>query len=152
MSYRQRPDFDQPTAESIQASRRTFVWLLPMIVLQQGAMIFRHEADVATQLFGTLAWASVSIAILWMILGLPVRWLSERDQAVLNDEHNRAITADALRWAIAAMTLIGCAMMIARIWVPLNAGIAIYGLVNGALVVAVVRYGWLNRAEPAEDE
>jgi hypothetical protein len=50
------------------------------------------------------------------------------------------------------MTLIGCAMMIARIWVPLNAGIAIYGLVNGALVVAVVRYGWLNRAEPAEDE
>jgi hypothetical protein len=43
-------------------------------------------------------------------------------------------------------------MMIARLWIQLDAGAAIYGLVNGALIVAVCRYGWLNRAEPDEDE
>jgi hypothetical protein len=31
-------------------------------------------------------------------------------------------------------------------------GLAIYGLINGALIVAVGRYTWLNRAEPEEDE
>jgi hypothetical protein len=43
-------------------------------------------------------------------------------------------------------------MMIARIWVPIDAGLAIYGLVNGALIVAVGRYTWLNRGEPDEGE
>jgi hypothetical protein len=43
-------------------------------------------------------------------------------------------------------------MMVARLWVQLNAGIAIYGLVNGALLVSMGRYAWLNRAEPDEDE
>jgi hypothetical protein len=43
-------------------------------------------------------------------------------------------------------------MMLARFWTKLDAGLAIYALVNGGLIVAVVRYHWLNRAEPDEDE
>ena len=76
----------------------------------------------------------------------------ERDQAIVNDERSHAVRGDAACWGIAALILIGSAMMVARLWIRLEAGMAIYGLVNGALFVAVCRWGWLNRAEPAEDE
>jgi hypothetical protein len=36
--------------------------------------------------------------------------------------------------------------------VRLDAGVTIFGLVNGALFVAVARYTWLHRSEPDEDE
>jgi hypothetical protein len=152
MSYRPRPEFDQPTAESVQRSRRTVVWVIPLMIIQQGTAIFRHGADISVQVMGTLAWAAVTFTLLWMLFGLPMRWLSERDQAILNDEWNREISGDAARWGIGALAAIGCGLMLARIWEPLDAGLAIYVLVNGALVVAVLRYAWLNRAEPGEDE
>jgi hypothetical protein len=128
------------------------MWFLPFLVIQQATIIFRHGANVPEQLLAIIAWATVSLALLWMLLGLPFRWLSERDQAILNDERNRAISGDAARWGIAAMVFTSFAMMVARIWFPLDAGIAIYGLVNGALIVACGRYAWLNRPEPDEDE
>jgi len=152
MSYRDRPEFDQPTAESVQRSRRTVAWMIPLMIVQQGTAIFRHGADISVQVMGILAWAAVTLTLLWMVFGLPVRWLSERDQAILNDEWNCAISGDAARWGISALAIIGCGLMLARIWEPLDAGLAIYGLVNGALIVSVLRYAWLNRAEPGEDE
>ena len=152
MSYRERADFDRPTAESIQRTRRAAMWVVPLVLIQQGFAIFRHDADLAGRVIATLAWAVVSLSILWMLFGLPVRWLPARDQAILNDEWNRSISGDACRCGIAALIAIGCAMLFARIWFPLDAGLAIYGLVNGALIVAVGRYTWLNRAEPEEDE
>lgn len=152
MAYRSQPDFDQPNAESIQRSRRATVWLIPLVVIQQGAAIFRPGAGIASQVMGTLAWGFVTLLLLWWLLGLPMRWLSERDQAILNDEWHREISGDAARWGIAALAVIGCGMMLARFWEPLNPGLAIYGLVNGALIVAILRYAWLNRAEPGEDE
>jgi hypothetical protein len=152
MSYRQRPNFDQPDAESIQRSRRAMVWVIPLVIVQQGLTIFRHGADVLSQLFATLAWASVSLLLMWWLLGLPMRWMSERDQAILNDEWHRTISGDSARWGMVALTVIGAAMMIARIWMPLDAGLAVYALVNGGLIASVFRYAWLNRAEPEEDE
>lgn len=150
MSYRQRPQFDRPDAESVQRSRRMLAWFIPLIILQQGATIFGH--DRSSQIVGTVAWTCVSLSMLWIFLGLPMRWLSERDQAIINDERSRAVRGDAACWGVAALIVIGCGMMVARLWVELNAGIAIYGLVNGALIVSLGRYGWLNRAEPDEDE
>jgi len=126
--------------------------MIPLMIVQQGIAIFRHGADISVQVMGILAWAAVTLPLLWMVFGLPVRWLSERDQAILNDEWNREISGDAARWGISALAIIGFALMIVRIWEPLDAGLAIYGLVNGALIVSVLRYAWLNRAEPGEDE
>ena len=151
MSYREHPQFDRPDAESVQRSRRMLPWLIPLIVLQQGSIIFGHS-DKGSQVLGTLAWTVVSLTMLWIFLGLPMRWLSEHDQAIVNDERSRAVRGEAACWGIAALILIGCGMMVARLWVQLNAGMAIYGLVNGALFVAVCRYAWLNRTEPDEDE
>ena len=152
MSYRRRADFDRPTADSVQRSRRALIWVIPLVIVQQGAAIFRHDADLASKVLTTAAWAAVTLTILWMLLGLPLRWLLEEDQAILNDEWNRSVTGDASRWGIAAVVFIGCAMMFARIWVQLDAGLAIYALVNGALMVAIGRYWWLNRGEPGADE
>jgi hypothetical protein len=152
MSYRDRPDFDQPTAESVRRSRRSSIWVIPLVVMQQSTLIFRHDADKVSQLIGAIAWTALTIALLWWLLGLPFRWMSQRDQAILNDEWSRSVSGDACRWGIAAAALGGCAMMVARIWVPLDAGLAIFALVNGALLIAEGRYLWLDRAEPAEDE
>jgi hypothetical protein len=120
--------------------------------LQQGAVIFGHDSERSSQIVGTIAWACVSLSMLWIFLGLPMRWLSERDQAVVNDERSQTVRGDAACWGIAALILIGCGMMIARLWVRLEAGIAIYALANGALIVSLCRYGWLNRAGSDEDE
>jgi len=152
MGYRPRVDFDQPDAESVQQTRRRFAWILPLILIQQGTAIFREGLGLFSQIMTTAAWATVTLSILWMLLELPLPWMSERDRAVLGDEWSRSVSGDASRWGIAAFALIGCGMMMARLWVPLDAGLAIYGLVNGALIVAVLRYAWLNRAEPGEDE
>jgi hypothetical protein len=126
------------------------VWLIPALIIQQGALVFRD--DPAVQLIGTLAWAGVSILLLWWLLGFPLRWLSEEDQAILNDEWNQAIGGEAAKWGIAALVLLGCGIMVARIWYKLDAGMAVFGLVNGTLLVAIGRYAWLNRGEPDEDE
>jgi hypothetical protein len=152
MSYRERPDFDRPTAESVRRTRRSSIWLIPIVILQQSTLVFRHDADHFSQLVGVICWAALTVAELWWLLGLPFRWLSPRDQAILNDEWNRSVSGDAARWGIATAALAGCGMMIGRIWVPLDAGIAIYALVNCALFVAVGRYWWLDRDEPDEDE
>ena len=152
MSYRPRAEFDKPTAESVQRSRRTLVWFLPLIMIQQGSAIFRDGTDAGLHRVGIVAWACVSLAILWMLLGLPMRWLSERDQTILNDERNRSVTGDASRWGMVAMVALGLAILIWRAVRPIDGGLAVYLVVNGALFVAVARYAWLNRAEPEEDE
>jgi len=150
MSYRERRRFDGVDAESLQRSRRMLTWLVPLIVLQQGFIIFGR--DRLSQIVGTIAWTCISLSLLWVFLGLPMWWLSERDQAIANDERSRAVRGDSACWGIAAMIVIGSGMMVAHLWVQLNAGLAIYGLVNGALIVAFCRYAWLNRAEPDEGE
>lgn len=150
MSYRERRRFDAADAESVQRSRRMLAWLTPLLVLQQGFVIFGH--DRSSQVVGTIAWSCVSLSLLWIFLGLPMRWLSERDQAIVNDERSQMVRGDAAAWGIAALIIIGCGMMVARLWAELNAGIVIYALVNGALLVSMGRYAWLNRVEPEEDE
>ena len=152
MTYRPRPDFDRPTAESIQRSRRASIWIIPAVVLQQSTLIFGRNGDQSSQLIGALCWTALTIAELWWLLGLPFRWLPERDQAILNDERSRAVSGDSARWGIATAGLVGCALMIARIWVRLDAGVAIFALVNSALIVAVARSWWLDRDELGDDE
>ena len=150
MSYRERRRFDAVDAESVQRSRRMLAWLVPLIVLQQAFVIFGR--DRLSQIVGTIAWSCISLSLLWVFLGLPMRWLSERDQAIVNDERSRMVRGDAAGWGIAALIIIGCGMMIVRLWAELNAGIVIYALVNGALLVSMGRYAWLNGVEPDEDE
>ena len=152
MGYRPRPTFDQPTAESVQRTRRTFIWIIPLIMVQQGFLLFKPGAEMSDQLLGTVAWGSVTLVLLWWLLGLPFRWLSARDQAILNDERSRADSGDAARWGIVTVALLGFVLLFARFWIPLDAGVTIYGLVNAALIVTFGRLTWLNRAGPEEDE
>src|SRR3954462_4045216 len=119
MGYRPRTEFDKPTAESVQRSRRSMVWFLPLIMIQQGTAIFREGGDRGLHVVGVVAWACVSLAILGLLLGLPLRWLSERDQTILNAEWNRSVTGDASRWGMVAMVALGLAILIARALRPI---------------------------------
>jgi type IV secretory pathway TrbD component len=152
MSYRPRPTFDKPTAETVQRSRPTMGLILPLIILQQSMVLFGHDSGRFEHILGVVAWGCVTFSLLWWLLGLPFRWLSKRDLAILNDERSRVVGGDAARWGIVTLAVCGFGMLIAQFWFPLDTGIAIFGLVNAALVVTFARLSWLNRAEPDEDE
>jgi len=151
MSYRERLNFDQPNAEQVQRHRRTMVWLVPLLFVQQGAMLIRPGVDTPAQILSTIAWATTSLSLLWPILGLPMRWLSDRDRQILDDDWHRYLSGEASRWGLATLVLLGCAVMVARFWYPLATAPTVFALVNGALLGAVARYVWLNRAEPDEE-
>lgn len=152
MSYRSRATFDQPSAETVQRTRRSMVFIIPLAILQEAWVMFGADADSFSKVLGTVAWAAVTLTLLWWLFGLPLRWLSERDQAILNDEWHRSISGDAAKWGLAALAVVGCTMLLARFWVALDSGMAIYALVNCATLMAIFRYAWLNRGEPEEDE
>jgi uncharacterized membrane protein len=152
MAYRQRPDFDGPDAESVQRTRRTLGWILPLLLIQQSIILFGHDSGRFEHELGIMAWGAVTTLLLWWLLGLPFRWLSKRDQAILNDERSRIVSGDASRWGIVTMALVGFGMLIAQFWIRLDVGVAIYALVNASLIVTFARLSWLNRAEPDEDE
>lgn len=151
MSYGKRPDFDQPTAEDIQRIRRTVMWLVPIFLLQAGTTLMRGGA-LAFQIFNTLSWSVLTIAILWVLVGWPLRWMAQRDQDLLNDDWARATRDAATRWGLIAVVVIGCGLMFAQIWVAVGTRLAINLLVGGGLSVAGLRYAWLNRGGPDEDE
>jgi hypothetical protein len=151
MSYRERPQFDRPDAESVQRTRGT-IWILPLLGLQQSTIMFGHDTSLFEHVLGFVAWGVVTTSLLWWLLGLPFRWLSKRDQAILNDERSRIVSGDAARWGIVTMVLVGYGMSIAQFWVKLNTGLAIYAVVNASLIVTFARLAWLNCEEPDEDE
>ncbi len=152
MGYRQRPDFMTPSAEDLEHQRKVLWWLIPLMFVQQGVTIFRADADALMQVSALVIWAAISLVILALLLGLKFRWMSERDHRYLNDEWHREISGDAARWAFAAVVTLGIGLMVARLWLPLDMGKAVYGLVNAAVIVAVARHAWLNRSGPDEDE
>lgn len=152
MSYRPRLDFGAPDAESVQRTRRTLGWMLPALILQQSLILFGHNAGRFEHVLGIVAWGCVTFSLLWWLLGLPFRWLSKRDQAILNDERSRVVSGDASRWGIVTMAVVGFGMLICQYWIKLDVGIAIYAVVNASLIVTFARLSWLNRAEPDQDE
>ena len=152
MAYRDRPQFDGPDAESAQRARRTLGWILPLLIVQQSIVLFGHDSGRFEHVLGIVAWGCVTFSLLWWLLGLPFRWLSQRDHAILNDERSRSVSGDASRWGIATLALIGFGMLIVQFWVKLDVGVAIYVLINAPLIVTFARLSWLNRAEPDENE
>ena len=152
MSYRDKAHFDQPTAEDAERSRRMMLWLAPVLMFQQASRLFEVEASRVKEILHVGAWSVLTIAILWVLAGWPVRWLSERDRLILNDEGQRAMRADSMQWGLVASVLGGCALMIATIWIEFDTKVAINALVTGGVVTAAVRFAWLNREEPEEDE
>ncbi len=152
MGYARRPEFDQPTAEDAERSRRVMLWIAPAIMLQQASRLLERDATTLGQFLQVASWSLLTLAILWVLAGWPARWLSERDQMILNDEGQRAMRADAMRWGMIAAAMIGCGLMVATVWIAFDARVAINALVTGAIVTAALRLAWVNRAEPAEDE
>ncbi|GAA4023768.1 hypothetical protein GCM10022280_25680 [Sphingomonas swuensis] len=152
MGYRARPDYLTPSAEDIEQQRKSLIWLIPLVVIQQGSGIFAADAGLARQLMSTLAWASVTIVMLVVVLGAPLHWMNDRDRAVLSDEWHQAVASDSARWALAALVISGIALMIVRFMVPIDMGKAVYGLVNAAMVTAVVRQAWLNRKSGLDED
>ncbi len=152
MGYRSKPNFDEYDVEDVERSRRTQIWLLPILVFQQATLIFRDDASPFSYYLGIAAWASVVLVEMWILSGRNFRWASERDNAILNDEWHMALSGDACRWGLAATTVTGIILVAADRWIDLPFAQTIFVLVNAGMLVAGLRYAWLNRGSADDDE
>ncbi|WP_426266421.1 hypothetical protein [Sphingomonas sp. LHG3443-2] len=152
MGYRQRPDYLAPSVEDLEQQRKSMLWLIPMVIIQQGTSMFGADTDIAGQVMSTLAWASVTLLILLSILGVPLPWMSERDKAIIGDEWHQLLAGDCARWAFAALTVSGIALLLLRFGLPLDMGKAVFGVVNAAMITAVLRQAWLNHMAGSDED
>jgi hypothetical protein len=153
MSYRKRYDFTQPSADELIENRRKMMWLYPLYFLQPGFWIFDADASFEEVLFSAILWAVMLVALLWILVGLPMRWMSERDQVKMDDEWNRYATGDACKWGMAALGAMTVGASFLNLWLPLDADRMLYSVTNGAIFTALCRLAWLSRdAGDDEDE
>ncbi len=152
MSYAKRPDFDEPTVEDVQRTRRSMIWMLPALLLQQATFMVGEEMSVPRQILHVTTWSILTLSILWFLAGWRLRWMSDHANLLLDDEWNRSVRGEANGWGMIALVAIGCGLLFATIWTQLNVRLAIDLLVGGPLAVAVVRFAWLNRGDAGEDD
>ena len=152
MGYRERLDLGEYDAQTIAQARRTQVWLLPILVFQQASLIFRESGSPLTHYLGIACWALVVLVEIAILSGWKFRWISARDHAVLNDEWHQAVSGDSCRWGLAATAVTGIGLVAADRWIELPFAQTIFVLVNAAMLVAGLRYAWLNRGSADDDE
>jgi hypothetical protein len=152
MGYRKKAEFDQPTAEDFEDTRRNWIWIFPLLALQQATLIFREDGRSFTAYLGIAVFSMVVLTLIAILSGWGARWMSKRDNAILNDEWHRAVSGDASRWGLAATSLMGVGFVIADRWVALDAGETAWVMVNAGMLTAGLRYAWLNRGDPDDDE
>lgn len=152
MGYKQLPNLDEMSSDDVERMRRVNVWLLPVLFFQQASIIFRDDVSPFTHYLGLAAWALLVIVEIAILSGWNSRWMSARDNAILNDEWHRAAAGDASRWGLAAVAALGVAMVAADRWIAIEGSKAAFVLVNGGMLTAGLRYAWLNRADTDDDD
>ncbi|WP_324809301.1 hypothetical protein SH584_05855 [Sphingomonas sp. LY29] len=151
MAYRSKATFDQPSAEDIEQMRGMNAWFLPLLFFQQASLIFREGGSPFTAYLGIVAWAFLILVEFVYLSAWKVRWLGERENAILNDEWHRAISGEASRWGLAAVATLGVGMIVADRWITFDGPKLIFILVNGGMLTAGLRYAWLNRGVADDD-
>lgn len=152
VAYRRKVEFDQPSIEDLEKTQRTMAWLLPLFLIQQGMGLMRAEHDLFGQIFNVIGWSGLTVIMLSMLMGWRPSWISEENQSLLNDDWNREVKANAMRWALIALVVTGSILMAASLWIPLNATLLINLMVGIPLLVAGFRVRWLNRSDSGDDE
>lgn len=152
MSYRQKAEFDRPTIEDVEKIRRTMTWLLPIFLMQQGLQLMDSDRSVGWQLFEVFSWSGLTVVMLAILLGWKLNWISDEDHRLLNDEWQRDVRGNALRWALVALVITASLLMAASVLTTVEIRFAINLLVGIPLATAGFRMAWLNRGELGEDE
>ncbi|NJC04542.1 hypothetical protein GGQ97_000335 [Sphingomonas kaistensis] len=152
MSYQTKRDYFGPSVADVERQRRTMLWMLPLILMNQGVGIFAADASVIRQVTGTIAWVSVTAALLWFLLGIRLRWMSPQEHRQLNDEWYQAVIGDSARWAFAAVVVTGMILFVTRHWFPLEGARGVFVTTNAAILTAALRQAWLNRGPLDEDD
>jgi hypothetical protein len=152
MSYRDKKDFINPTADEVIDKRSTFAWMLPIYLLLPATKLFDTDASQQLQFLYLLLWVTVTITAMWVLLGLPLRWMSARDRRKMADEWNSAATGDACKWSLAAVATLGAGLMVTESWLALDARKVIYAMVSAGISVGIVRLAWLGRGGRGDDE
>jgi hypothetical protein len=151
MSYRKRYDFSQPSADELIENRRKMMWLYGLYFLQTTFWLF-DDGDFDQMLLNTVLWTVLLVTFLWVLVGPPMYWLSERDRAKMDDEWNRYVTGDACKWGMAALGVMTIGASFLSLWYVLDSLGLLYSVANAAVFTALCRLAWLSRDDGEAEE
>ena len=142
-------DPDDITAADRLGRRRARI--LPMIaiifLMQQTSFFANPPAARAVDHVRIGAWVVMTAAIL-LLLQTGGSWFrSPAVRAMMDDEPTRANRASALHWGFLAMVLAGMTLYPVLGIAPMTAREAIHLIVSAGIVVALLRFGFLERRD-----
>jgi hypothetical protein len=125
--------------------------MLPMLALmfliQQTSYFSNPPAERLVDHVRIGAWV-VMTAVIVLMLQTGGSWLrSPAVRAVLNDEPTRANRASAFHWGFMALVLTGMTIYSILGVAPMSAREAIHLIVSAGIVVALLRFGFLERRD-----
>jgi uncharacterized membrane protein len=133
-------------AERLGRKRARLLPLLGMLFLIQQTAYFAHGDGARTVDHVRLgAWAVMGLVLLFVLMtgGFFFRGRAVRD--LLNDEVTKANRAAAIQWGFVAAMLVGILLYVIQALTQVTAREALHLTVSTGLVVALVRFGALER-------
>lgn len=127
--------------------------MLPMLAVffisQQTAFFANPPAERAVDHVRIGAWVLMTAVILLALHGRLPLFRSREVRAMLDDEPTRANRASALHWGFLATVIAGITLYAVLGVAPMTAREAIHIVVSAGIVVALLRFGVLERRDYA---
>jgi len=127
--------------------------MLPMLavffITQQTAFFANPPGERAVDHVRIGAWVLMTAVILLALHGRLPLFRSREVRAMLDDEPTRANRASAMHWGFMATVIAGITLYAALGVAPLTAREAIHLIVSAGIVVALMRFGFLERRDYA---
>jgi hypothetical protein len=127
--------------------------MLPIVAIffltQQTAFFANPPGERAVDHVRVGAWVLMTAVILLALHGRMPLFRSREVRAMLDDESARANRASAMHWGFMATVIAGMTIYAVLGVAPMTAREAIHLIVSAGVVVALVRFGFLERRDYA---
>ena len=140
------PSTDAELADRLGRFRaRMFPVLALMFLLQQAAFFSNPPAERAVDHVRIGAWVAMTAVILFVLNSRGFWFRQARVRALIDDEVTRANRTSAMHWGFVAAMLAGIVIYVVQGVSQFTAREAIHLIVSAGIVMALMRFGLLER-------
>lgn len=140
------PSTDAELADRLGRFRaRMFPVLAMMFLLQQAAFFSNPPAERAVDHVRIGAWVAMTAVILFVLNSRGFWFRSAKVRALIDDEVTRANRTSAMHWGFVAAMLAGIVVYVVQGVAQFTAREAIHLIVSAGIVMALMRFGLLER-------
>ena len=144
------PHSDADLADRLGRFRaRMFPVLGIMFLVQQMAFFSSPPAERAVDHVRIGAWVAMTAVILFVLNSRGFWFRPAKVRAMIDDEVTRANRTSAMHWGFVAAMLAGIVVYVVQGAVQFTAREAIHLIVSGGIVMALMRFGLLERRSSA---